>query len=94
MTKNRTGGKRSPPAAAWERGCDHPPGVPARFGHDRVVLGSLGFGGSLMMLWGVADSLVSALGLVLVTGMVLGPGLSATFGVRQRFAPPAAPPRA
>jgi Na+/melibiose symporter-like transporter len=63
--------------------------VPARLGHERVVLGSLGLGGGLMLLWGLAGSLAGALGLVLAAGIVLGPGLSATFGVRQRFAPAA-----
>ena len=54
---------------------------------ERVVLAALAVAGALMLSWPLANTLAPALALVCVTGVALGPGLTATFGVRQRLTP-------
>ena len=54
---------------------------------EAIVLGALGLFGLLMLSWPLAASLPVALVLVAVAGMADGPGLAATFAVRQQRAP-------
>jgi sugar phosphate permease len=57
----------------------HPP--------HRIVVVSLFAFGVLMLLWPLAESLPVALVLVAVAALADGPGLAATFAVRQDWAP-------
>lgn len=59
-----------------------------RWPPERIVLGALAGVGCLMLLWPLAASLPAALALIALAGFADGPGLAATFAVRQRFAPP------
>ena len=62
-------------------------GIQARFPAQRIVLLSLVISGALMALWPLAGSLPVALALVAVAAVADGPGLAATFAVRQEWAP-------
>jgi MFS family permease len=55
---------------------------------EQVVIGALGAFGLLMLTWPLAGSLAVAFVLVALAGFADGPGLAATFAVRQRAAPP------
>lgn len=55
---------------------------------ERVVVASLAVFGALMLFWPLATSLGSALVLVAIAALADGPGLAATFSVRQQHAPP------
>jgi MFS family permease len=54
--------------------------------HD-IVIGSLVAFGLLMLSWPLAESLPVALALVAIASVADGPGLAATFAVRQDWAP-------
>jgi MFS family permease len=62
-------------------------GVQRRHPPERVVVGSFVCFGVLMLLWPLARSLPVAIALVAVAAVAEGPGLSATFAVRQDWAP-------
>jgi MFS family permease len=55
---------------------------------ERVVIGSMACFGALALLWPLASSLPAALALIALAGVVDGPGLTATFAVRQEQVPP------
>jgi sugar phosphate permease len=57
----------------------HPP--------HRIVVISLVAYGTLMLLWPLAETLPAALGLIALAALADGPGLAATFAVRQDWAP-------
>jgi predicted MFS family arabinose efflux permease len=59
-----------------------------RFPPQTVMLGAVATFGCLMFLWPLAGSIPVAIGLVAVAGFADGPGLAATFAVRQQWAPP------
>ena len=58
-----------------------------RFPPQNVMLCAIGTFGCLMLLWPLADSLALAMVLVRTAGVADGPGLAATFAVRQQWAP-------
>jgi MFS family permease len=58
-----------------------------RYPPHRIVVASLVAYGSLMLLWPLAESLPVALALISVAALADGPGLAATFAVRQDWAP-------
>lgn len=58
-----------------------------RWPPELIVVGALGAFGGLMLTWPLAGSLFVALLLVALAGFADGPGLAATFAVRQRAAP-------
>jgi predicted MFS family arabinose efflux permease len=58
-----------------------------RYPPHKIVIGSLLAVGLLMLSWPLADSLPVALVLVAVASVADGPGLAATFAVRQDWAP-------
>src|SRR4051812_35018748 len=58
-----------------------------RYRPDRVVLVSMLVFGVLMLPWVLADSLAVALVLIALGSIADGPGLAATFAVRQDWAP-------
>jgi predicted MFS family arabinose efflux permease len=62
-------------------------GVQRRYPPQRVVLIGLGLFGVLMLTWPLAASLPAAIALVAVATFADGPALSATFAVRQEWAP-------
>jgi MFS family permease len=62
-------------------------GFQRRFAPERVVLTALVALGLLMLAWPLAASIPVALLLVALAGVADGPTLSATFAVRQRYAP-------
>ena len=62
--------------------------VHERFAPEHIVIVALGAFGLLMFTWPLAGSLAVALLLVALAGFADGPGLTATFAVRQRSAPP------
>jgi predicted MFS family arabinose efflux permease len=62
-------------------------GVARRHAPERVLLVSLVVFGLLMLSWPLASSLPVAIVLVAVAAVAEGPGLSATFAVRQNWAP-------
>jgi predicted MFS family arabinose efflux permease len=62
--------------------------VQDRFPPQYLVLGGLGLFGSLMFLWPLAETLPVAIALITFAALADGPGLAATFTVRQRWAPP------
>jgi predicted MFS family arabinose efflux permease len=59
-----------------------------RFPPEYLVLGGLGTFGSLMFLWPLAETLPAAVALITFASLADGPGLAATFTVRQQWAPP------
>ena len=59
-----------------------------RFAPQHLVLGGLGLFGCLMFLWPLAETLPVAVVLITFAALADGPGLAATFTVRQRWAPP------
>jgi MFS family permease len=61
--------------------------VHTRFAPQRVVLFAIACVGTLMLLWPLAATVPAALVLILLTGLVDGPNLSATFGARQAWTP-------
>ncbi|MFL5884653.1 MAG: MFS transporter [Thermoleophilaceae bacterium] len=58
-----------------------------RWASERIVLWALAIFGVLMLSWPLAHSLAVALVLVSVASIADGPGLSATFAVRQQTVP-------
>jgi MFS family permease len=58
-----------------------------RWPSERIVLCALGAFGVLMLSWPLAHTLPAALVLVAVAGIADGPGLAATFAVRQQTVP-------
>jgi MFS family permease len=54
---------------------------------ERVVIVALALFGVLMLTWPLAGSLGAGLALVALAGLADGPGLAATFAVRQQHAP-------
>jgi MFS family permease len=62
-------------------------GVVRRYPPHRVVIVSLASFGVLMLPWSLAESLPVVLVLVAVAALADGPGLAATFAVRQEWAP-------
>jgi MFS family permease len=58
-----------------------------RFGPHWIVLVSMTVFGFLMLTWPLAESLPAALVLVAIASIADGPGLAATFAVRQDWAP-------
>jgi predicted MFS family arabinose efflux permease len=62
--------------------------VQDRWPPERIVIVALAAFGALMLTWPLAGSLPVALVLVALAGFADGPGLAATFAVRQRSAPP------
>ena len=58
-----------------------------RFPPERIVVGAAAALGSLMLLWPLASSLPVALILIAVAGLADGPGLAATYSVRQGSTP-------
>jgi MFS family permease len=61
--------------------------IQRRFEPEAIVLGALAGFGALMLLWPLADSLPAMLALVALAGVADGPGLAATFAVRQQRVP-------
>lgn len=64
-----------------------PLGIQARLRPHEIVIWAAGAAGLVMLLWPLASSPVVALVLVAAGGFVYGPGLVATFSVRQEEAP-------
>ena len=62
-------------------------GLPRRFGPQRVVVAGLFVFGVFMLPWTLAESLPVAIVLVAIASLADGPALSATFAVRQDWAP-------
>jgi MFS family permease len=58
-----------------------------RYPPHKIVIASLVAFGVLMLSWPLAESLPVALALVVVASVADGPGLAATFAVRQDWAP-------
>jgi predicted MFS family arabinose efflux permease len=58
-----------------------------RWASERIVLWALAIFGVLMLSWPLAQSLPVALVLVAIAGIADGPGLAATFAVRQQTVP-------
>jgi predicted MFS family arabinose efflux permease len=58
-----------------------------RYQPHHIVIGSLLAFGLLMLSWPLAESLPVALALVAIASVADGPGLAATFAVRQDWAP-------
>ena len=58
-----------------------------RFPAERIVVVALAMFGALMLLWPLATALPVMLGLVALAAMADGPGLAATFAVRQQRVP-------
>src|SRR5205823_12613323 len=58
-----------------------------RWPSERIVLCALAIFGVLMLSWPLAHSLPAALVLVAIAGLADGPGLAATFAVRQQTVP-------
>ena len=64
------------------------PRLMSRISPERLVAGSIGGFGVIALLWPLASSLPVALVLVSLAGIADGPGLTATFSVRQEQVPP------
>jgi hypothetical protein len=64
-----------------------PLGIQARRRPHEIVVWAAGAAGLLMLLWPLASSPAVALVLIAAGGFVYGPGLVATFSVRQEEAP-------
>ena len=64
-----------------------PLGIQARRRPHEIVVWAAGAAGLVMLLWPLASSPASAIGLIAAGGFVYGPGLVATFSVRQEEAP-------
>ena len=64
-----------------------PLGIQARRRPHEIVVWAAGAAGLVMLLWPLASSPVVALLLIAAGGFVYGPGLVATFSVRQEEAP-------
>jgi MFS family permease len=64
-----------------------PLGIQARRRPHEIVVWAAGAAGLLMLLWPLASNPVLALVLIAAGGFVYGPGLVATFSVRQEEAP-------
>ena len=64
------------------------PRVLRRAAPERVVVGSFAAFGALALLWPLSSSLPQALVLVALAGVADGPGITATFAVRQEQVPP------
>lgn len=64
-----------------------PLGIQARRRPHEIVLWAAGAAGLVMLLWPLASSPAVALVLIAAGGFVYGPGLVATFSVRQEEAP-------
>jgi predicted MFS family arabinose efflux permease len=60
----------------------------ARLAPEHAALRGIAWAGLVMLLWPLADAPALALALVALAGAAYGPGLAATFGVRQRWTPP------
>ena len=58
-----------------------------RFHSERIVVVAVATFGALMLLWPLAASLPVMLGLVALAALADGPGLAATFAVRQQRVP-------
>jgi hypothetical protein len=58
-----------------------------RFHPERIVVVALATFGALMLLWPLAAALPVMLALVALAAMADGPGLAATFAVRQQRVP-------
>ncbi len=58
-----------------------------RLHSERVVLAGVGGAGLAILLWPLAPSLTVALALIALAGLFDGPGLAATFAVRQERVP-------
>jgi MFS family permease len=58
-----------------------------RLAPDRIVFVAIAVFGGLVLLWPLAGSLAAMLALVALAGLADGPGLAATFAVRQRLVP-------
>ena len=65
-----------------------PLGIQARRRPHEIVIWAAGAAGLVMLLWPLASSPAVALVLIAAGGFVYGPGLVATFSVRQEEAPP------
>ena len=63
------------------------PRLMSRFAPERVIVGSIAGFGVIALLWPLAGSLPPALALVALAGIADGPGLTATFAVRQEQVP-------
>jgi predicted MFS family arabinose efflux permease len=64
------------------------PRLMRRFAPEHVVATSIAGFGAVALLWPLASSLPVALALVALAGFADGPGLTATFSVRQEQVPP------
>ena len=65
-----------------------PVGIQARRRPHEIVVWAAGAAGLVLLLWPLASSPALALLLIAAGGFVYGPGLVATFSVRQQEAPP------
>jgi MFS family permease len=74
-------------AAGSLLGAVGPLGIQARRRPHEIVIWSAGAAGLVMLLWPLASAPMLALALIAVGGFVYGPGLVATFSVRQEEAP-------
>lgn len=74
-------------AAGSLAGAIGPLGVQARRRPYEIVVWATGAAGVVMLLWPLASSAAAALALIAAAGIVYGPGLVATFSVRQQEAP-------
>jgi MFS family permease len=64
-----------------------PLGIQARRRPHEIVIWAAGASGMVMLLWPLASAPLLALALIALGGFVYGPGLVATFSVRQEEAP-------
>jgi hypothetical protein len=62
-------------------------GPTARLPPERTTLAATALSGATMLLWPLAGAPTLALALVGLSGFAYGPGLAATFAVRQRWTP-------
>jgi MFS family permease len=74
-------------AAGSLLGAVGPLGIQARRRPHEIVVWAAGAAGLVMLLWPLASSAAVALPLIAAGGFVYGPGLVATFSVRQEEAP-------
>ena len=74
-------------AAGSLTGAVGPLGIQARRRPHEIVIWAAGAAGLVMLLWPLASSPAVALVLIAAGGFVYGPGLVATFSVRQEEAP-------
>ena len=62
-------------------------GLQRRFPPERIMGVAIGTLGLVMLTWPLAQSLPAAMALIAIGGLADGPGLAATFAVRQQYTP-------